>query len=132
MVSMVMVNMVLASRSEVTSDEKFKVITLLDEITLAVGMKLVDARVVVPVKAKDAEEKLKDMVEGRVRVIYPFALNLEFTLYVIVNLDSLLFYVLLLLIVKSPTGIELEVAVTVILLFTLLESSTGFTCYAVE
>ena len=132
MVSMVMVNMVLASRSEVMSDEKFKVITLLDEITLAVGMKLVDARVVVPVKAKDAEEKLKDMVEGRVRVIYPFALNLEFTLYVIVNLDSLLFYVLLLLIVKSPTGIELEVAVTVILLFTLLESSTGFTCYAVE
>ena len=44
---------------------------------MAVGIKFVEAKLVVPANVKDAVEKLKNMVDGRVRVINPLALALR-------------------------------------------------------
>ena len=45
--------------------------------TITVGIKFVEAKLVVPANVKDAVEKLKNMVDGRVRVINPLALALR-------------------------------------------------------
>jgi hypothetical protein len=123
----VIIIMELACKSEVIKDAKLNVIILLEDTTAEVGI-IFDERVVEPVTVNEAEDKLNVMAEGKVSVIYPFALNLELTLYVIINMASLLLDVLFLLILKSPEAIVLDVAVIVKLLLTLLESSTGFNC----
>jgi hypothetical protein len=104
---------------------------VLDDV-VAVGVMVVEDLVVAPVKVKDAVVKAKVITEGRVMVIYPLALNLELTLYVIVYVANLLFSLLFLSIKKSPEAITFDVAVTVKLLFKLLESSTGLVCSEAE
>lgn len=73
----------LAAKSVVIKPVKLNLMTVLVETTLDDGT-ILDERVIEPVTVNEAEEKTNDMAEGRVRVIYPLALNLELTLYVIV------------------------------------------------
>ena len=72
----------MVNKSTAINDEKLKVIMRLFDDKAELG---IIAVVLVPFTVNEAEVKFKDIkVEGKVIVIYPLALNLEFTLYVII------------------------------------------------